>query len=330
MRKGVLLLNLGTPDDCSVKAVRRYLREFLCDRRVITLPSLLRWLLVYGLILPFRPKQTAHAYAQIWEETGSPLLTHSLALQKALANYLSDDYQIALGMRYGNPSLKHAISSLRACQKITIIPLYPQYASATTGSTIEAIFQTLKHETLFPEIHIKQDFYTHPGFIQAQTTCIREQLDEDDFLLLSYHGLPESHLKPAECDKPCVESCTNITQKPLCYRAQCYETSRLIQDALNLPDWKIKTAFQSRLGKTPWIKPYTDEVLKTLRERDIENLAVACPSFVADCLETLEEIGIRLKEKWINMGGKSFKLIPCLNDSEEWVETLASMVSAKQ
>lgn len=325
MQKGVLLLNLGTPDDFSVKAVRRYLREFLSDRRVITLPSILRWIIVYGLILPFRPKQTAHAYRQIWTEQGSPLLIHSKALQKALAEDLKGDYQVALAMRYGNPSIKKGLDILKACEKIIIIPLYPQYASATTGSTFEAVFQSIKRTELFPEIHIKQDFYANPDFIQAQANIISEHIDEDDFLLLSYHGLPESHLKPAGCITPCEKACTAISKHPLCYRAQCYETSRLIQEALNLPEWKMDTSFQSRLGRTPWIKPYTDEILKTLREKEIENLAVACPSFVSDCLETLEEIGMRLQEEWLKLGGNSFKLIPCLNDNEEWVSALAGM-----
>jgi ferrochelatase len=326
MKKGILLINLGTPDDCSKKAVRRYLREFLSDRRVITLPTLLRWIILYCFILPFRPKKTASAYRLIWQKEGSPLLIYSENLIKALTAKLPDTYTVALGMRYGSPSIKSGLEKLKDCDSLYILPLFPQYASATTGSAIEAVLQLIKKQDLFPSIHIQRDFYDSPAFIIPMAKIINEHVSDDDHLLLSYHGLPESHLKPMGCKEPCASACEFLNEHPACYRAQCFETSKKIQEILNLPDEKVTTSFQSRLGKTPWIRPYTDEILKELREKGIKNLAVACPAFISDCLETLEEIGIRGKESWQALGGETFKLIPCVNASPAWVDALASFI----
>jgi len=325
MKKGLLLINLGTPDNCDTASVRRYLKEFLSDKRVIDLPAPIRYLLLYGVILPFRPKQSAHAYQAIWTEEGSPLLLNSLSLKKKLQEKLADDYQVALGMRYGKPSLETALAELSMCSAITILPLYPQYSSAATGSTIEKIMALIAEKSTHPSVHIIRDFYNQPAFIQAQAELIKPYIANHDHLLLSYHGVPERHIMRAGCSKVCTEACPPVTEmNQTCYRAQCYATSTQLADYLQLDTSRYSTAFQSRLGKTPWIKPYTDECLPELARRGIKRLAVACPSFVADCLETIEEIGIRAREQWLGLGGEELTLIPCLNDSDGWVEAIIS------
>tara|TARA_B110000908_G_C10163776_1_gene407335 strand:+ start:152 stop:1144 length:993 start_codon:yes stop_codon:yes gene_type:complete len=327
MKKGIVLINLGTPDDCSVSSVRIYLKEFLSDPRVIAIPSLFRWILVNCIILPTRPKKSAHAYEKIWTAEGSPLLINSQKLATAVQEELGESYQVELAMRYRTPSIDQAFEQLKSYEEIIILPLFPQYASATTGSIIDYIFSKQKKNIIFPSLTIIRDFYKEKGFIESQADIIKRHLKEDDFLLLSYHGLPENQLTQFDCkkniDPKCVENQTCVSG---CYRSQCLNTSLLLQEELQLDDKKFMSSFQSRLGKTPWIKPYTDEVIITLRERGIENLAIACPAFVSDCLETLEEIGIQAKEQWIALGGKNFTLIPCLNDDPLWVKNLSSLL----
>lgn len=328
MKKGVLLVNLGTPDDCSVSSVRRYLKEFLSDPRVIAIPALARWILVNCIILPTRPKQSAHAYQKIWTEEGSPLLINSQNLAHSLQNELGDKYHVELAMRYRVPSIDEAFEKLKNCEEITVLPLFPQYASATTGSIIEYIFNSKKKAPIFPNLTFIRDFYDNKHFINAQAALIRKHLKEDDFLLLSYHGLPENQLEQIHCQKKKDPNCAlNNNCISGCYRSQCLQTSQLLQKALHLDDKQLMSSFQSRLGKTPWIKPYTDEVIISLREQGIENLAIACPAFVSDCLETLEEIGLQAKEQWISLGGKNFTLIPCLNDDPLWVTALCQMLT---
>ncbi len=322
MKNGFLLINLGTPEKPDTHAVRRYLIEFLSDKRVIDLPAPLRYALVYGLIAPFRPKQSAQAYQAIWTEQGSPLLFHSQNLLAKLKQRFDPQYyQVALGMRYGKPSIQKALDELKDCEKITILPLYPQYSSAATGSSIEKCFDVLSSQSILPSLSIIRDFYQHPAFIKAQAELIRPYLAEADHVLFSYHGLPERHLTKTGCQPICSNACKPAsTAKKTCYRAQCYETTDLLAQTLDLKPHQYSLAFQSRLGKTPWIKPYLDEILPKLVQKDIKRLVVACPSFVADCLETLEEIGIRAKEQWIEAGGSDLKLVPCLNDNDNWVK----------
>ncbi|CDZ77500.1 Ferrochelatase [Legionella massiliensis] len=330
MKKGLLLINLGTPDAPYPPAIRRYLAEFLRDKRVIDLPALLRYPLVYGAILPFRPKQTAKAYQEIWTDQGSPLEIHSFNLQRKLQEGLGEQWLVSLGMRYGKPSLQKGLDQLKHCEQLTILPLYPQYSSAATGSALEKILSLIASKTTIPSLNLIRDFYQDPGFIRSQATLIKPELDKNDYLLFSYHGVPERHLKKSGCSKVCTVACAPISEaNQACYRAQCYSTTLALAQELQLSETKYSMSFQSRLGKTPWIKPYTDEVLAELIDKGIRRLAIACPSFVADCLETLEEIGIRAKQQWLALGGESLSLIPCVNDTDLWVEALCRLVTGK-
>lgn len=330
MRKGLLIINLGTPDDASLSAVRRYLHQFLSDRRVISLPWPLRYLLLYAFILPFCAKKTTHAYQAIWQKEGSPLLLHSLALREALQKKLGKEVVVALGMRYGKPSLRTALSALKDCDEIVVIPLYPQYASATTGSSLEALMKITAEKTIFPSFHVIRDFYAHPTFIAAQKEIIKPFLQDHDYLLFSYHGLPEKELKPLGCETICTAACpAEYATSRACYRAQCLETSTLIAEALALNAFQYSSAFQSRLGKLPWLQPYTEATLLQLANKGVKRLAIACPSFVADCLETLEEIDIRAKALWKSMGGEYLTLIPSLNTHPTWINAIIQLSQIK-
>ncbi len=327
MKKGLLLINLGTPNHPDVRSVRRYLREFLADKRVITLPAPLRYLLLYGVILPFRAKQTAHAYQQIWTANGSPLLLNSLALQEKIQTLVNDEYIVSLGMRYGEPSIETALTQLSSCSEITVLPLYPQYSSAATGSSIEKVLTLIAEKNTLPSLRVIRDFHNHPDFISAVTATIKPYLPTHDYILFSYHGLPEQHLIQGGCELRCQSACPpTLNNETSCYRAQCFQTTRSIANQLELNTEQFSTSFQSRLGKTPWIKPYTDEVLSNLANRGVKRLAIVCPSFVADCLETIEEIGIRANEQWLKLGGEQLTLVPCLNDSDLWVTAILKII----
>ena len=328
---GVLLINLGTPANCDSKSVYVYLKQFLNDPRVIDLPRVIRYILVNWIIVPFRYKQSAHAYKQIWTKKGSPLLTHSQDLTNAVRKAFDTTIQVELGMRYGDPSIESAVKKLKDCQKIIAIPLFPQYSSAATGSAMEEFLRTVSEQWNIPEISVTRDFFNNSDFIDAYAGLIKESLKDKkiDTLLFSFHGLPERHLEKSACLSPCSKS--EPCPKPdhlntYCYRAQCYETARLIAKELNLNSKDYVVAFQSRLGKTPWIKPYTDLIVEDLRQKKVDNIAVVCPSFVSDCLETLEEINIRARAQWLELGGKEFTFIPCLNTNPTWVEGLVNMI----
>lgn len=328
MKNGLLLINLGTPDDPSVSSVKRYLREFLTDKRVISLSLPLRYLLVYGVILPTRARRSAHAYQTIWTQQGSPLRYYSQQLTHRLQTTLyQKNYKVALGMRYGNPSLREAFASLAGCEKIVVLPLYPQYASATTGSSIEEVLRLLASQHTYPSIQVIRDFYAHESYIHAQAEQIKPYINQHDHLLFSYHGIPEYHLLEGGCHAVCASSCPIPKDTDTrCYRAQCFHTSALLANTCGLMASQYSTSFQSRLGKTPWIRPYTDEILVTLIEKGIRRLAIACPSFVTDCLETLEEIGIRAKQQWERLGGEQLTLIPCMNDEAAWVQAIIKLI----
>jgi len=323
MKQGLLLINLGTPDAPDVASVRRYLHEFLTDKRVIDLPAPLRYLLVYAFILPFRPRSSAHAYQEVWTDEGSPLMVHSLALLAKVQQRLAATHQVALGMRYGQPSIASALQQLSACDELTVLPLYPQYSSAATGSSIEKVLTLLAEKNTLPSLHIIRDFYQHPGFIAAQAALIKPYLADHDYLLFSYHGIPERHLERNGCKPVCAALCP--PDQSSCYRSQCQATTRALAGALSLDEDRYSSAFQSRLGKTPWIQPYTDVELPKLAQKGIRRLAIACPSFVADCLETLEEIGIRAKAQWLQLGGEELTLIPCVNDQDLWVDAVVDI-----
>lgn len=328
MTTGLLLINLGTPDSPTISGVWRYLRVFLADKRVVDVPVILRYLLLYGVILPFRLPKTRHAYEAIWSEQGSPLRHYGESLCDKLQQQLGADYRVALGMRYGNPSIADALCRLKECENVIILPLYPQYSSAATGSSIEAALHLIAQKELIPNVRVITDFYRHPGFIQAQCKLIQPYIATNDLILFSYHGLPTRHLRQTGCKETCQEACpisSSYTRN--CYRAQCYATTSYIADSLNLKPSQHITAFQSRLGRTPWIQPYTDEVLASLVQRNIKRIAVVCPSFVADCLETLEEIGMRAQERWLALGGESLSLIPCLNTEQLWCDAIQSLIT---
>jgi ferrochelatase len=315
-KTGVLLINLGTPDHCDPASVYRYLKQFLNDPRVIDLPRIPRYILINFLVIPFRYKKSAKAYQQIWQETGSPLLSHSEAIKQALALELGHDYQVELGMRYGHPSISSALKRLAECSTIKILPLFPQYSSAATGSAIEAVLKYFTKEQTIPDILIKRDFYDHPEFIQSYADTIKKHIAHTkiDFLLFSFHGLPERHLQK------------KANHHQLNYREQCHETSRLLASTLTLSTEQYGTVFQSRLGRTPWIKPYLDETLPELIKQGIKKIAIACPSFVTDCLETLEEINIRAREQWHQLGGEEFIFVPCINAEPRFIKSIANII----
>ncbi len=331
-KTGVLLINLGTPDNSDWISVYRYLTEFLNDPRVIDLATLPRLLLTNLFIVPFRCQKTTRAYQKITTSDGPPLRANSQKLRNALAAELGADYQIEIAMRYGSPTIQSALKKLQHCNQLIAIPLFPHYSSAATGSAIAKLLDELSHQWNLPEIKIYRDFYDNPGFIQAYATIIKKTIADKkpDLLLLSYHGLPERHIDKSGCQAKCdrLHACPAITADNLyCYRAQCYATSHLLAAALELDTTQYQVAFQSRLGRTPWIKPYTDVVLTQLRQQGVKHIAVVCPSFVADCLETLEEINIRAREQWLACGGSEFTFIPCLNDHPLWVNALAKLIS---
>ena len=333
-KTGVLLINLGTPDAPRPKEVRRYLRQFLSDPRVIDINPLGRWLLLNLIILPFRPRQSAEAYSKIWTERGSPLLSHTEDLGAGVARVLGDSYSVAIGMRYGKPSIASALESLLAQDigTLAVLPLFPQYSSAANGSAMEHFFEVLKGRWNLPRLSVREAFCDHARFVEASVSVYEETLAgfDADYVLFSYHGLPERQVQKSEsqdgvCDMqgPCPALGPG---NRYCYRAQCYRSTQAIALGLGLEPERYGVSFQSRLGRTPWVKPYTDHVLPQLAQKGIKRLAMTSPSFVADCLETLEELGIRAREQWEQLGGEDFRLLPCLNASEPWIEAVAAMI----
>ncbi len=333
---GVLLVNLGTPDSPAVADVRRYLAEFLSDPLVLDIPAPLRWLLLHGVILRRRPARSAEAYAKIWTSAGSPLLVHGRALRDRLTERLAvlsgKPVPVALGMRYGSPSLEQAAADLvaQSVQRALVLPLFPQYSRAATGSAEDAVRRACARAGLGEPL-VAGPFFAHPGFIAALCAVARPRLAAvaPDHVLFSYHGLPERQVRraaPAHClARPdCCDAPGDVL--PRCYRAQCYATSRALCAALGLEPQRVSTGFQSRLGRTPWVRPYTDELLPQLRTRGVRRLAVLCPAFAADCLETLEEIGLRARDRWRDLGGEDLVLLPSLNAEPAWVEALAEML----
>ncbi len=334
-KTGLLLCNLGTPDSTKVSDVRRYLRQFLSDDRVLDMNRLGRWLLLNLIILPLRPAKSAHAYQKIWTPRGSPLLFHGQDLTAAVARRLPD-VSVKLAMRYGNPSTAHALAEMEkeGVERVVVFPLYPQYAASSSGSALEEVMRELgKHWNVWP-IHVVEPFYAHPAFVHAFAQVIQGTLHgfAADHLLFSFHGLPERHVEQSDptaahclksagcCDAPCAAN-------RACYRHHSFETARALGTALGMGPERWSVSFQSRLGRIPWIKPYTDEVLPTLAKRGVKKLAVACPAFVADCLETLEEIGMRAKEEFCAAGGEDLVLVPSLNVHPTWVDAVLQLAS---
>jgi len=334
---GVLLLNLGTPDSPSVPDVRKYLQEFLIDGRVIDIPFFQRWLLINLIIAPFRAPQSAKGYHELWTKDGSPLKVYGFRVAKLLQDALGPEYQVVLGMRYQNPSLRSALEQFKdkGLKELIVIPLYPQYASASTGSTHEKFMQEIKSWEAIPTLKVISKFFDHPLFIKAFVELGKKYMTEAtyDHFLFSYHGLPERQILKASCDGYCrLGDCCNTyhSKNQYCYRAQCFATTRLLVKELGLSEKQYTICFQSRLGKTPWIKPYTDEVIKNLAQRNIKNVLVFSPAFIADCLETTVEIGMEYKHIFKNLGGERWQLVESLNTSGTWVECLKQLVLEKR
>ncbi len=334
-RTGVLLINLGTPDAPESPEVRRYLREFLSDPRVLDMSAAGRWLLLNFVILPRRPAASAAAYRKIWTDAGSPLLVHGRALASSVQAELGPSFEVALAMRYGSPSIASAMQDLarRGADDLVVFALYPHYSSASTGSTLERVYALAAREWNTPFVTAVPPFYDHPAFISAFAAVGRPVLGElrPDHVVFSYHGLPERHIKKSDATgRHCLASpdcCARIVEANRnCYRAQCFETTRLLAAALGIEPARATVAFQSRLGRTPWILPYTDVVLPELAAKGVRRVAVFCPAFIADCLETLEEIGIRARETFVEAGGEELRLVPSLNSHPLWVKAVTQLV----
>jgi len=332
---GVLLLNLGTPDSPEVGDVRRYLRQFLSDPRVINLPGPLRWLLLNLVILPFRPRRSAAAYQLIWMPEGSPLLHHSRHLSEGVSEALGNGFRVELAMRYGSPSIEHGLSALLASnpQSIVVLPLFPQYAIASTGSALAEVARVLETIETPPPVYTIDAFYDHPSFIAATAAVAKPVLSqfEPDHVVMSFHGLPEWQVRDLDSTgNHCLvkaDCCDRVrAENRNCYRAHCFATARALEAALELKEQDTSLVFQSRLGRTPWLDPDLVEVLPQLAARGVKRPAVFCPSFVADCLETLEEIGIRARAQWRELGGEDLCLIPCVNAEPVWVAGVTSMI----
>lgn len=332
--RGLLLINLGTPDEPESGAVRRYLREFLSDPRVLDINPVGRKALLELVILPRRPGLSAAAYKKVWTDRGSPLLFHSQDLLEQVKTRM-DGWHVELAMRYGTPNIPAALDSFRKAEvdDIVVFPLYPQYAASSTGSSLEKIYEEAGRAWNVPNLSAIGAFYDHPAFIEACRQVGAEVIDREkpDHILFSYHGLPERHCRKSDdTGTHCFESadcCDRIVEANRnCYRAQCFATTAALTRALQLSDDQWTITFQSRLGRTPWIKPYTDEVIPQLAARGIENLVVFCPAFVADCLETLEEIGIRAAEQWKQCGGNKLTLVPAINSSAAWSDAVVQIV----
>jgi len=330
--RAIILMNLGSPDSTEVKDVKEYLNEFLMDERVIDKPFLLRTLLVKGIIVPFRAKNSAEAYSKIWVEDGSPLIVISKQFQKELQKNF--DEPVELAMRYRNPSSSYVLEKLHRenpkLQEIVLVPLYPHYAMSSYETAVEDIRTVHAKKKYTSSLVTIKPFYNNPLYIHALAESMKPYLNtEYDKILFSYHGLPERHIKKSDVTHAhClqVNDCchTPSAAHKFCYRHQTITTTELIAQALQIPTEKIEQTFQSRLGRDPWLLPSTQERLPQLPKEGVKKLLVVCPAFVSDCLETLEEIGIRAKEDFLNAGGESFQFIPCMNTQPLWVETVST------
>lgn len=335
VKKGIILMNLGSPDSTNVKDVKRYLSEFLMDERVIDYPYLLRLLLVRGIIVPNRSPKSARAYESIWTRDGSPLMVISEQLRQAVQARV--DEPVVLAMRYGNPTPKAAFEKLLqlepGLEEAVLVPLYPQYAMSSYETAAEYAKETHRQEKYSFKLTIVEPFYENNAYLDALADSMRAYLNSGyDHLLFSYHGVPERHiLKGDVTGSHCLktENCceTNSPAHLFCYRHQCKKTTELVAEKLGLPKEKYSISFQSRLGREEWLKPYTAKRLEEFPAEGIKKLLVACPAFVSDCLETLEEIAEEGKETFIHAGGQAFTMIPCLNTHPGWVGAVTDLAS---
>jgi ferrochelatase len=328
---GLLLINLGTPESPRPADVRGYLREFLSDPRVIDLPAWRRWLILNLFILPFRPRRSGEAYAKIWTERGSPLLIHGRDLADKVQQRLGASAVVDLAMRYGRPSIRDALERLRrrGVRRIVVFPLYPQYSSASTGSSVEKVFVEAARLWNVPYLQVVPPFFDHPAFLDSCAEVARPVLraTRPEKVVFSFHGLPERHvLKGDPAGSHCLrrpDCCEGISAVNAdCYRAQCFATARLLAERLDVAEDRRLIGFQSRLGRERWILPYTDEVIREQARRGVKRIAVASPAFVADCLETLEELGMRAAEDFRAHGGEELALVPSLNAADGWADAV--------
>ena len=308
---GLLLVNLGTPDAPTTSAVRRYLAEFLSDPRVIDIGGIRRALLLHLVILRVRPAKSARAYRSIWDaERGSPLLAHSRDLTERVRARLGAGWQVELAMRYGRPSIAAALEAMASCERLVVLPLFPQYASSSTGTAAARVMELASRAWCVPALDVVPAFHGEDGFLAAWEAVARPALAEarPDHVVMSFHGLPVRHITKGDP-----------------YREQCLATAGALAKRLGLADGAYSVSFQSRLGRTQWIEPATDVVIGELARKGVKRVAVLCPAFVADCLETLEEIGIRAREQFRAAGGEELVLVPSLNASEPWVEAVCEL-----
>lgn len=332
-KKGILLVNLGTPDSPKTSDVRKYLREFLSDPRVLDINGVLRYILVNGVIAPFRSPNSAKSYKEIWTENGSPLLHYSKLQQQKLQAKLGSNYVVELAMRYQSPSIEAALNRFKE-QKIfdiKVIPMFPQYASASTGSVIEKVMDVVGKWQITPNIEIINSFHDQPKMIEAFADLGKKHNHaEYDYVLFSFHGLPVRQLvkaDPSSCHCQNVENCCqkfNVNNR-YCYSAQSHQTAYLIADALQIPKEKYTICFQSRLGRDPWVQPYTTDVFKKLAAEGKKKILIFCPAFTADCLETIFEISEEYNEEFIELGGEKMQLVEGLNDHPIFIDALADL-----
>ncbi|TXH03943.1 MAG: ferrochelatase [Nevskiaceae bacterium] len=313
-RPGVLLVNLGTPDAPTAPAIRRYLREFLADRRVVEAPRAIWLPVLYGIILPFRPRKLVHAYQSVWTPQGSPLMAASLAQAASLRRLLGEQIPVALGMTYGRPSVESAIDELTAqgVNRVIVLPLYPQYSATTTAAVTDAVFRVLMSRRDVPALDTIRDYHDHPAYIAALADSVRshwQRHGRDAHLLMSFHSIPQEYVDKGDP-----------------YGQHCQRSAALLAQTLglNADQWSI--SYQSRLGPKRWLQPYTDEYVASLAQRGIKALDVICPGFAADCLETLEEIAIRYREVFLEAGGQTFRYIPALNADAAHIAMMRDLV----
>ena len=312
---GILLVNLGTPDSPSRGDVKRYLREFLMDPRIVEMPRLLWWPTLNGVILNLRPARSAAAYGKIWSEEGSPLLVHTLAQAEALQRKLGETVRVVPAMRYGNPSIAAGLEKLReaGCERILVFPLYPQYSSTTTASVFDAVTAELRRWRWIPELRLVNQYFEDPGYIAALADSVRDFQQEHgkpEKLLFSFHGIPQRY---ADKGDP--------------YPLQCRRTGELLAQALELQPREWQLTYQSRMGREPWLQPYTSTTLESLAREGVKRVQVLCPGFAADCLETLEEIAMENRDVFLQHGGQSYEYIPCLNERPDHIESLAAIAN---
>lgn len=331
MKTGILVVNLGTTLSYKRRDVVQYLREFLMDERVIDIPFWKRWLLVNLIIVPLRAKRISEEYKKLWLKDGSPLLVYGKRFAKKLQLlYSVNETKVVLAMRYQQPSIYEGLEELRkfGADRIIVFPMFPQYASATTGSIVENVMNIVSEWNVIPGIQFINSYHQNQNYIQVLAKKVRKDIDEfhPDHILFSYHGLPERQLiktnegKAVYCTYPNCDCVSGESQNPYCYRSACFETSHLISRELGLKQNKFTTSFQSRLGKDPWIKPYTEEIIARLCTQGIKTLLVVSPSFVADCLETTLEIGEQYRSLFMESEGQAFHLTSSLNDEDDWIE----------